>query len=185
MKRGKLQVRRSLWQGVTGLPKGGRGRTVDLPGSVVDALKGYRHLRGPYVFCQPDGQPLTASMTEHPLSRAVSRAGISREQGRITWHNLRHTYGSHLAMRGVPLKVIQGADGPRHHRNDHALRPPRAEARESAVQQLDRPVPLQFHAAPANDAGGAHRGHIGGRRKKKSPATLEDCWALNGEEYGT
>ena len=107
MKRGKLQVRRSLWQGVTGLPKGGRGRTVDLPGSVVDALKGYRHLRGPYVFCQPDGQPLTASMTEHPLSRAVSRAGISREQGRITWHNLRHTYGSHLAMRGVPLKVIQ------------------------------------------------------------------------------
>jgi len=30
------------------------------------------------------------------------------------------------------------------------------EARESAVQQFDRPVPLQLHAAPANDAGGAH-----------------------------
>ena len=23
------------------------------------------------------------------------------------------------------------------------------------------------------------------RRKKKSPATPEDCWASNGEEYGT
>jgi site-specific recombinase XerD len=58
----------------------------------------------------------------------VSRAGISREQGRIIWHDLRHTYGSHLAMRGVPLKVIQE---------------------------------LMGHA------------------------TIEDCWALNGEEYGT
>ena len=80
---------------------------MDLPGSVVEALKGHRHLRGLYMFCQPDGQPLTAKMTEHRLSRAVSRAGISREQGRSTWHDLRHTYGSHLAMRGVPLKVIQ------------------------------------------------------------------------------
>jgi len=30
------------------------------------------------------------------------------------------------------------------------------EARESAVQQLDRPVPLQLHTALARDAGGAH-----------------------------
>ena len=29
------------------------------------------------------------------------------------------------------------------------------EARESAVQQLDRPAP-QLHAAPASDTGGAH-----------------------------
>lgn len=40
LQRGKLQVRRSIWQGVTGLPKGGLGRTVDLPGSGVDTLKG-------------------------------------------------------------------------------------------------------------------------------------------------
>jgi site-specific recombinase XerD len=122
----------------------------------VDALKGHRHLRGPYVFCQPDGQPLTASMTEHRLSRAVSRAGISREQGRITWHDLRHTYGSHLAMRGVPLKVIQELMG--HATIEMTMRYAHLapEARESAVQQLDWPVPLQLHAAPANDAGGAH-----------------------------
>jgi len=30
------------------------------------------------------------------------------------------------------------------------------EARESAVQQIDRPVPLQLYAAPATDAGAAH-----------------------------
>ncbi|GMU06116.1 hypothetical protein ASNO1_23690 [Corallococcus caeni] len=50
-----MHVRRAIWQWVTGLPKGGQGRTVDLPGSAVDALKGHRHLRGPYVFCHPDG----------------------------------------------------------------------------------------------------------------------------------
>jgi len=146
--RGKLKVWRTIWQGVTGLPKGGRERTVDLPGSAVDALKGHRHLRGPYVFCREDGQPLTAGMTEHRLEGALSRAGITREQGCITWHDLRHTYGSHLAMRGVPLKVIQELMG--HATLEMTLRYAHLapEARESAVQQLDRPAP-QPYAAPA------------------------------------
>jgi len=65
---------------VTGSPKGGRERTVDLPASVVDALKRHRHLRGPYVFCLQAGQPLTDGLMKLPLQRAVQRAGISREQ---------------------------------------------------------------------------------------------------------
>ena len=107
MAQGRLNVRRTIWRGVTDLPKGGRERTVDLPASAVDALKAHRHLRGRFVFCQEDGQPLTAGKMEQPLRRALKHAGISREEGRIGWHDLRHTYGSHLAMRGVPLKVIQ------------------------------------------------------------------------------
>jgi integrase len=31
----------------------------------------------------------------------------SEREGRSGWHDLRRTYGSHLAMRGVPLEVIQ------------------------------------------------------------------------------
>jgi len=31
----------------------------------------------------------------------------SERERRSGWHDLRHTCGSHLAMRGVPLKVIQ------------------------------------------------------------------------------
>jgi len=155
LQRGKLHVRRTIWRGVTGSPKGGRERTVDLPASVVDALKGHRHLRGPYVFCQEDGQPLTDGLLKLPLQRAVQAAGISREQGRIGWHDLRHTYGSHLAMRGVPLKVIQELMG--HATIEMTMRYAHLapEARESAVQQLDRPVP-QLHAAPGRDARGAH-----------------------------
>jgi integrase len=34
------------------------------------------------------------------------------------WHILRHTFASHLAMRGVPLPAIKELMGVRHH-NDH------------------------------------------------------------------
>jgi integrase len=44
---------------------------------------------------------------KQPLRRALQRAGISREEGWIGRHDLRHTYASHLAMRGIPLKVVQ------------------------------------------------------------------------------
>jgi hypothetical protein len=67
---------------------------VDLPASAVEALKGHRHLCGVYVFCLPDGRPLTAGMTKHPLLRALRRY-------------------AHLSP----------------------------EARERAVQELDRPSP--------------------------------------------
>ncbi|SEN36639.1 Phage integrase, N-terminal SAM-like domain, partial [Stigmatella aurantiaca] len=46
LSRGLVTVRRSIWRGVTDVPKGGRERTVDLPVSAVDALKAHRHLRG-------------------------------------------------------------------------------------------------------------------------------------------
>ncbi len=87
-------------------------------------------------------------MTEHRQERALSRAGITREQGFITWHDLRHTYGSHLAMRGVPLKVIQELMG--HATIEMPLRYAHLapETRESAVPQFDQSA-SQPYAAPA------------------------------------
>lgn len=47
--------------------------------------------------------PWGKSHQQRPLGRACSRAGITPA---VSFHVLRHTYGSILAMRGVPLAVI-------------------------------------------------------------------------------
>ncbi|WP_141324385.1 site-specific integrase [Myxococcus sp. AB025B] len=140
-----LHVRRSIWRGIEDLPKGGRERTVELPESVVDALKAHRHLRGRFVFCQEDGRPLTRGKMAAPLSRALRAASISRETGAVGWHDLRHTYGSHLAMHGVPLKVIQELMG--HATVEMTMRYAHLspDSRRKAVTVLDSPL------APACD----------------------------------
>ncbi len=143
--RGKLDVRKTIWKGVEGLPKGGRERTVDLPGSVVQALKQHRSqtkLKSLFVFCQEDGKPLTPGQMKWPLLRALKRAGISRDAGQIGWHDLRHTYGSHLAMKGVPLKAIQELMG--HATIEMTMRYAHLspETKRDAVQLLDTPAPV-------------------------------------------
>jgi integrase len=55
------------------------------------------------VFVRADGNPWGASHQQRPLVGACHRAGISPA---ITFHVLRHSHGSALAMRGVPMGVI-------------------------------------------------------------------------------
>ncbi|WP_408890782.1 tyrosine-type recombinase/integrase [Myxococcus faecalis] len=138
--RAKLHVKRTIWRGVEGTPKGGSSRTVDLPLSVVDALKAHRHLRGPFVFCQENGEHLTPGMMDHLLITTLKRAGVTRDKSTIGWHDLRHTYGSHLAMRGVPLKVIQELMG--HATLDMTMRYAHLspQVKQDAVQLLDGPL---------------------------------------------
>ncbi|MCY1045587.1 tyrosine-type recombinase/integrase [Corallococcus sp. bb12-1] len=138
--RAKLHIKRTIWRGVEGTPKGGNARTVDLPQSVVETLKAHRHLRGPYVFCQENGEHLTPGMMDHLLITTLKRAGITREKGTIGWHDLRHTYGSHLAMKGVPLKVIQELMG--HATIEMTMRYAHLspQVKQDAVKLLDGPV---------------------------------------------
>jgi site-specific recombinase XerD len=66
-------------------------------------LKGHRHLRGELVFCAENGGLLKRGECKWPLWRACQKAGMRL----VGWHVLRHTFASHLAMRGVPLKAVQ------------------------------------------------------------------------------
>ncbi|GJE12076.1 tyrosine-type recombinase/integrase [Methylobacterium longum] len=55
------------------------------------------------VFSRTDGEPWGASHQQRPLIEASARAGLEPP---CTFHILRHTYASALAMRGVPMRVI-------------------------------------------------------------------------------
>jgi integrase len=100
---GRLLVRRNVWRKVVGTPKSGRTREVPLNDRALQALRGHRHLRGPLVFCEEDGSQLSAQMAEAAITRTSKRAGLRK----IGWHTARHTFASHLVMKGVPLKAVQ------------------------------------------------------------------------------
>lgn len=56
-----------------------------------------------HVFARDDGKPWGSSHQQRPLETASERAKI---EPAATFHILRHTYASTLAMRGVPMGVI-------------------------------------------------------------------------------
>jgi integrase len=56
------------------------------------------------VFGHPQtGKPLDPSKIRRRFVSALKRAGV----GEITFHELRHTFGTQLAAAGVPLRTIQ------------------------------------------------------------------------------
>jgi integrase len=103
LRAGRITVRQAIVRGRVTTPKNRKAREIPLAPSAAAALQAQRHLRGPLVWCDPDGKPLTKGECKHPLWSSCKRAGLRR----IGWHVLRHTFASHLAMRGVPLRTIQ------------------------------------------------------------------------------
>ncbi len=69
-------------------------------------MKAHRHLRGPRVLCEADGTPLTQKVVQCFVRRAARRA-----QQPDGVHILRHTFCSHLAMKGAPARAIQELAG--------------------------------------------------------------------------
>jgi integrase len=70
------------------------------------------------VFCHPvTGQPYDASQIRKRFYAAMDTAGMGHRCGRsggITFHSLRHTFGTRMAAAGVPMRTLQEWMG---HRN--------------------------------------------------------------------
>jgi integrase len=56
------------------------------------------------VFCHPEtGNPLDRSKLVRRFRQQLDRAGVRR----VTFHELRHTFGTRMAAAGKPLRTIQ------------------------------------------------------------------------------
>ena len=106
--RREIAVRRADWNGIESLPKSGKGRTVELTSRLASALKQHRHQRSERVLCEADGTAITAATLSRWMRQATRRAGVKVAEGP---HILRHTFCSHLAMRGAPLMAIKELAG--------------------------------------------------------------------------
>ena len=109
---GRITVRQNLVRGVIGTPKSGKGREMPLSNAALRALRAHRHLRGEVVFCNGDGDCFKKNECKHPLWRACKRARLHR----VGWHVLRHTFASHLVMKGARSRWSRSCSGTRRSR---------------------------------------------------------------------
>jgi integrase len=119
-----IRVRRNYTRGRLGTPKSKRSSRAlpmaDRLGGELDRhfkrslYKGDDHL----VFCHPQtGEPYDASQIRKRFYAAMKEAGMGhrcKREGGITFHSLRHTFGTRAAATGTPMRTLQEWMG---HRN--------------------------------------------------------------------
>jgi integrase len=106
----KIRVVSPYVRGEFGDPKSaGSGRSVPMAERAAVALRElrkrsfYAHDRD-LVFCHPEtGKPLDRSKLVRRFKQAIDRARVHR----ITFHELRHTFGTRMAAAGTPMRTLQ------------------------------------------------------------------------------
>ncbi len=136
----QLHVRRSDWRGHVTVPKGGRPRRIPMTKRLSSALHTHRHLRGSRVVCASGGTPLTKRVVQRLVAKASSRANLAK----TGVHILRHTFCSHLAMRGAPAKAIQELAGHRDLKETQRYMHLSPAAVESAIRLLEEKTVARF-----------------------------------------
>jgi len=132
----RLRVERSDWKGRVTAPKGGRSRLVPMTSRLAEALRVHRGLRGPRVLCDETGQPLSQKMVQLLVRRSAERANLAHKGV----HILRHTFCSHLAMRGAPARAIQELAGHRNLSTTEKYMHLSPAAIEGAIRLLEQPA---------------------------------------------
>jgi len=84
--------------------KSGKARQIPINDRLAEVFRGVRRvnqLEAPYVFCDSKGRRLWE--VKRSFASACRRAEIEA----FRFHDLRHTFASHLVMNGVGLKAVQ------------------------------------------------------------------------------
>jgi integrase len=84
-----------------GSPKSNRERHIPLDVDVYELLFRRKKSTG-YIFLDDGGKPFSHKRLTKQLTAVCQKARLRR----ITWHTLRHTFGSLLIMRGVPVPAV-------------------------------------------------------------------------------
>ena len=101
-----ITVRRSLVEGVLGSPKNNRIRYIPISEDLLVALREQGGTKG-FIFKRSNGIPLQIMFAWRGLQTLCLKANLRK----IGWHALRHTFASHLVMRGVPMRTVQSLMG--------------------------------------------------------------------------
>lgn len=103
---GRMTVARSEYRGHLTSTKGHRSRTIPLSDDLRRALEQHR-IGGPRVLYTASRAAASASSIDAWLAAAQQAAGFPIKGP----HILRHTFCSHLAMKGAPARAIQKLAG--------------------------------------------------------------------------
>jgi len=133
----QLCIQRSNWGGYVTEPKGGRLRYIPLTVRLARALREHRHLRSQLVLCDGRGGALTRRAVLTRIKRVARRVQTLNDGV----HVLRHTFCSHLAMRGAPARAIQELAGHADLTTTQRYMHLSPAAIEGAIRLLDQPSP--------------------------------------------
>ncbi len=103
-----ILVESSFVRDASGTPKSGAARTVPMAPEVASALaahaaRGPIRSEGDLVFCGTRGGHVDANKLRARYYAALERAGVKR----VRIHDLRHTFGTVCAAKGIPQTTIK------------------------------------------------------------------------------
>jgi integrase len=153
----RIRVRRNYTRQAFGTPKSKRSsRSVPMTERLAGALD--RHFKSSeyqgdedLVFAHPyTGAPLDASKLRKRYKQALASAGVRP----VRFHDLRHTFGTHCAAAGVPLRTLQEWMGHRDFKttliySDYAPSAHEAELVERAFSPAPDPAQKASFSGPA------------------------------------
>lgn len=96
-----IAICRSQVEGVVGNTKNNRIRRIPLTDDVYELLLQMRQKNG--LIFQENSHHVVYEVSRRRLRKACERAGVQV----VSWHDLRHTFASHLVARSAPLLAVQ------------------------------------------------------------------------------